>query len=485
VTQQKQLAFASKKPGRTQHINLFALGKQGVTDAVLADLPGYGYAAVSRTDKERWQRVMLNYLMSRESLSAVVLLCDPRLGLTELDEALLDAIRPRVEQGLKFLIVLTKADKLTRAEQAKILSITKLNAGGGEVRLFSALKSRAWTTWPSCCGTGATPRLPQAGRPRRECPGGSRHPSDARRRDTCAKSAIGAYLASARSYKKESFMVMTCTHTLSTGVELECRTSGEPGQPLLLFLHGFPEGAFIWDGLLEHRQPLPLRGAQSARLWPLQPTHGHQRLPCQIPGGGSCRLIALESPAKRAACVIAHDWGGAVAWGLANRYPQQLERLLILNSPHPGSFLRELQSNPVQQSASQYMHFLRRPDAPELLAENGWQRMLGFFQNPDGSMPAWLTPERQQQYREHWIWAHGACMFYAASPLVPPRPGGSADELQDIRELSLPDEMLHIPVPVRILWGDSDCSPPCCMGWSMGAAAGDRASARLQPLGGP
>ena len=142
LTQQKQLAFASKKPGRTQHINLFALGKQGVTDAVLADLPGYGYAAVSRSDKERWQRVMLNYLMQRESLSAVVLLCDPRLGLTELDEALLDAIRPRVEQGLKFLVLLTKADKLTRAEQAKILSITKLNAGGGEVRMFSALKKQ-------------------------------------------------------------------------------------------------------------------------------------------------------------------------------------------------------------------------------------------------------------------------------------------------------------------------------------------------------
>lgn len=142
LTQQKQLAFASKKPGRTQHINLFSLGKQGVTDAVLADLPGYGYAAVSRSDKERWQRVMLNYLMQRESLSAVVLLCDPRLGLTELDEALLNAIRPRVENGLKFLILLTKADKLTRAEQAKILSITKLNAGGGEVRMFSALKKQ-------------------------------------------------------------------------------------------------------------------------------------------------------------------------------------------------------------------------------------------------------------------------------------------------------------------------------------------------------
>jgi GTP-binding protein len=140
LTQQKQLAFASKKPGRTQHINLFSLGKQGVTDAVLADLPGYGYAAVPKQDKIRWQQVMANYLVTRENLKAIVLMCDPRHGLTELDEILLDVVRPRVEDGLKFLVVLTKADKLTRAEQTKALSIMKLQAGGGEVRLFSATK---------------------------------------------------------------------------------------------------------------------------------------------------------------------------------------------------------------------------------------------------------------------------------------------------------------------------------------------------------
>ena len=142
LTQQKQLAFASKKPGRTQHINLFSLGRQGITDAVLADLPGYGYAAVSRSDKVRWQQVMVNYLVSRPSLTGIVLLCDPRLGLTELDEALLEVVRPRVEEGLKFLVLLTKADKLTRAEQAKALSIARLQTGGGEVRMFSALKKQ-------------------------------------------------------------------------------------------------------------------------------------------------------------------------------------------------------------------------------------------------------------------------------------------------------------------------------------------------------
>ena len=140
LTQQKQLAFASKKPGRTQHINLFSLGKQGVTDAVLADLPGYGYAAVPKQDKIRWQQVMANYLVTRENLKGIVLMCDPRHGLTELDEILLDIIRPRVEEGLKVLVILTKADKLTRVEQNKALSIMKLQAGGGEVRLFSATK---------------------------------------------------------------------------------------------------------------------------------------------------------------------------------------------------------------------------------------------------------------------------------------------------------------------------------------------------------
>lgn len=142
LTQQKRLAFASKTPGRTQSINLFALGKQGVTDAVLADLPGYGYAAVPQEAKLRWQRVMANYLVTRPNLKAVVLLCDPRLGLTELDEALLEIIRPRVEEGLQFLVLLTKSDKLNHAESQKALSIARLQCGGGQAMLFSALKKK-------------------------------------------------------------------------------------------------------------------------------------------------------------------------------------------------------------------------------------------------------------------------------------------------------------------------------------------------------
>lgn len=140
LTQQKRLAFASKTPGRTQAINLFALGKQGATDAVLADLPGYGYAAVPKADKIRWQQVMANYLVTRERLTGVVMLVDPRHGLTELDDILLEVIRPRVEEGMKFLVLLTKADKLNRSDANKALSIARLQTAGGAVKLFSALK---------------------------------------------------------------------------------------------------------------------------------------------------------------------------------------------------------------------------------------------------------------------------------------------------------------------------------------------------------
>ncbi len=160
LTQQKRLAFASKTPGRTQSINLFALGKQGVTDAVLADLPGYGYAAVPHEAKLRWQRVMANYLVTRPNLKAVVLLCDPRLGLTELDEALLEIIRPRVEEGLQFLVLLTKSDKLNHAESQKALSIARLQCGGGQAMLFSALKKKGLDDVACLLWDWAHPPLP-------------------------------------------------------------------------------------------------------------------------------------------------------------------------------------------------------------------------------------------------------------------------------------------------------------------------------------
>ena len=85
LSQQKRLAFASRTPGRTQHINLFEVGPKDAPDALFADLPGYGYAAVERAAKLRWQEVMAQYLVLRRSLLGVVMLVDSRLGFTDLD----------------------------------------------------------------------------------------------------------------------------------------------------------------------------------------------------------------------------------------------------------------------------------------------------------------------------------------------------------------------------------------------------------------
>ena len=123
MTQQKRLAFASKTPGRTQHINLFELGPKTRADALFADLPGYGYAAVARGAKLRWQQVMADYLAHRHALAGIVMLVDSRHGFTPLDRQLLDFVSQRVGTGeVKLLVLLTKADKLSRNEAAKSLA---------------------------------------------------------------------------------------------------------------------------------------------------------------------------------------------------------------------------------------------------------------------------------------------------------------------------------------------------------------------------
>ncbi len=147
LAQRKRLAFASRTPGRTQHINLFEVGPKDAPDALFADLPGYGYAAVERAAKLRWQEVMADYLVLRRSLHGVVLLIDSRLGFTDLDSRLLELMAPRLITGeVRLLAVLTKSDKLNKRDaQAALATAQDLlgelsteNADIG-VTLFSAL----------------------------------------------------------------------------------------------------------------------------------------------------------------------------------------------------------------------------------------------------------------------------------------------------------------------------------------------------------
>jgi GTP-binding protein len=125
----KRLAFTSKTPGRTQTINFYALGET----ARLADLPGYGYAKVPQTVRRQWQELIGAYLKSRSSLTAVVMIMDARHPLTPLDAQLLDWLGE-----VRILVLLSKADKLPRAEQAATLKNIRA-ATKNEVRLFSSV----------------------------------------------------------------------------------------------------------------------------------------------------------------------------------------------------------------------------------------------------------------------------------------------------------------------------------------------------------
>ncbi len=262
-------------------------------------------------------------------------------------------------------------------------------------------------------------------------------------------------------------MIDTWLQALPHGITLSCRAAGARGRPVLLFLHGFPEAAFVWDGLLEHfarpehggyRCVAPnLRGYERSSAPPEVSAYRARHLVQDI-----AALVAIESPTAPLAALVAHDWGGAVAWNLANQQPQLMHRLAIINSPHPGTFLRELQHNPKQQAASAYMNFLIRPDAEALLAEDDYRRLWDFFLNmgagkrADGSGYGWLTEEVKAQYRSVWDRGlTGSLNYYRASPLRPP---GTDDPAATA--IALPHEMLTIDVPTLVVWGLGDTALP-------------------------
>lgn len=134
LAQRSRLAYVSRTPGRTQHINFF----RAPSGALLADLPGYGYAAVPLELRRRWQAFLARYLAERVPLVGLVLVMDARRPLTELDWQLLDAFLPSARP---VHVLLTKADKLGRGEQqAALLGVRRAIEGRVAVQLFSATR---------------------------------------------------------------------------------------------------------------------------------------------------------------------------------------------------------------------------------------------------------------------------------------------------------------------------------------------------------
>jgi pimeloyl-ACP methyl ester carboxylesterase len=224
---------------------------------------------------------------------------------------------------------------------------------------------------------------------------------------------------------------------------------------LMLFVHGFPEFWGEWvDQLKEfgrdHRAvAFDMRGYNlSSKPHNLKAYHATALIE-------DLRALADHLGHKKFT-LVAHDWGGAVAWSFAARHPEWLERLVIINAPHPAIFARELLYNPDQRRASEYMLTLRSPEAEKILSVNNFSYLIDRLFHEVGVK--WqITESVRQKYIEAWSRPGaltGGLNYYRVSPLYPPE---SKEDEQRIRTiLDLPIEMFTVKVPTLVIWGELD-----------------------------
>ena len=240
----------------------------------------------------------------------------------------------------------------------------------------------------------------------------------------------------------------------ANGIRLHAARCG--GGPLMLFLHGFPEYWAMWRPMLEH---FGARGY--CAVAPDLRGYNLSEKPAAVEAYRAKHLMAdvlalAAHYTKDKFVLVAHDWGGAVAWGVAIAYPQRLAKLVMVNSPHPYLFWRELCNNPAQQKASEYMRFFRLPKAERVLSENGYARLLGAFSDLDEGarqalIEAWSQPGALT----------GGLNYYRASPMYPP----SAED-PGAKKLQLKPEDFVVKVPTLVIWGERDTAllPGCLEG---------------------
>lgn len=249
---------------------------------------------------------------------------------------------------------------------------------------------------------------------------------------------------------------MTIVHETVEANGLRFHVARAGDGPLMLFLHGFPEYWAMWQPLLKH---FGVRGWCAAA--PDLRGYNLSEKPAAVEAYRAKHLIAdvLALAAHYTTdkfVLVAHDWGGAVAWGVAIAHPERLSKLVMLNSPHPYVFWRELCNSPAQQKASEYMLLFRHAKAERVLAENGYARLLGAFSDLDEAarkalVAAWSRPGALT----------GGLNFYRASPMYPPSP-----EDPGAKKLQLEPEDFTVKVPTLVVWGERDTAllPGCLDG---------------------
>jgi len=223
---------------------------------------------------------------------------------------------------------------------------------------------------------------------------------------------------------------------------------------LIMFVHGFPEFWYEWEKQLiefgqDYQAVAPdLRGYNlSSKPSDVEKYHVKYLIE-------DLRALA-DNLGHEKFIMVGHDWGGGVAWSAAMRHPELLEKLVIINSPHPAVFARELLNNPDQQKASQYMLMLRSAEAERVLSENNFARLSDVLVQFGSKWE--MSEERRLKYIDAWSQPGaltGSLNYYRASPLYPPTSTEDKEQIKSI--LNLPKEMLAVRVPTLVIWGEQD-----------------------------
>lgn len=231
------------------------------------------------------------------------------------------------------------------------------------------------------------------------------------------------------------------------GIRLHYVTEGRG--PLIVFLHGFPEFWYEWRRQLaefgrDHQAVAPdMRGYNLSSKPAALEQYGMQHLVEDL------RALADHLGAGRFV-LVAHDWGGVVAWAFAMAHPERLEKLIIVNAPHPGVFEREIRENPLQQKASRYMLTFRSPEAEAILSADNYTRMVEMFRRELGDR---FTDADRAAYIEAWSQPGaltGGLNYYRAAAVGPPGDGTPARSFDGDRS------RFTVGVRTLVIWGEKD-----------------------------
>jgi pimeloyl-ACP methyl ester carboxylesterase len=219
---------------------------------------------------------------------------------------------------------------------------------------------------------------------------------------------------------------------------------------LIMFLHGFPEFWYEWKNQLAEF------GRDYQAVAPDMRGHNLSSRPAEVEQYRMKHLVEdiralAEHLGHKKFVLVAHDWGGGVAWPFAMRHPDYVEKLIIINAPHPITFLRELRDNSAQRKASQYILVHRTTEAEEILSRNNYAVLVGSLLE-DGLKQGYFTEEDRKAYIKAWSQPGsltGGLNYYRAAHLGPFT--GESDEV-----LSADPSLFAVKVPTLVIWGEKD-----------------------------